>query len=152
MLNALQNKIARLDDIVLLGARFLLAGLFIHESATLATTFDVAAAGMAKLGAPAPLLAATTALQFGAGMAIALGWQARIGALALGLFCLATATLFHTMVGNRNELLHFEKDLAIAGGMFVLLVHGAGRWSFDGLLARRSAASFAAPSARRVEA
>jgi len=31
----------------------------------------------------------------------------------------------------RNELLHFEKDLAIAGGMFVLMVCGAGRWSVD---------------------
>jgi putative oxidoreductase len=48
-------------------------------------------------------------------------------------------------------LLHFEKDLAIAGGMFVLLVHGAGRWSIDGLLASRSAASFAGIT-RRAEA
>jgi len=152
MLNALQNKIAELDDFVLLCARLLLAGLFLHESATLATNFDAAAASMAKSGVPAPLLAATTALQFGAGVAIALGWQARLGALALGLFCVATAMLFHTILGSRDELLHFEKDLAIAGGMFVLLVHGAGRWSVDGLLVRRSAASFAAIKTRRIEA
>jgi uncharacterized membrane protein YphA (DoxX/SURF4 family) len=43
--------------------------------------------------------------------AIAVGWHARFGAVALGLFCLATAILFHTNFAVRNELLHFEKDL-----------------------------------------
>jgi putative oxidoreductase len=152
MLNSWQNKKAWLDDFVLLGARVLLAGLFIHESVTLATHFDAAAVSMAKVGVSAPLLAATTALQLGAGAAIAVGWQARLGGLALGLFCMATATLFHTLFGSRDELLHFEKDLAIAGGMLVLWVHGAGRWSLDSLLARRSAASFSAIETRRIEA
>lgn len=46
--------------------------------------------------------------------------KCRLAALTLGLFCIATATLFHTNFGNRNELLHFEKDLAIAGGLFAL--------------------------------
>ena len=58
-----------------------------------------------------------------------MGWHARLGAAALGLFCLATAILFHTNFANRNELLHFEKDLAIAGGMFILMLRGAGGYS-----------------------
>jgi putative oxidoreductase len=111
----------------------LLAGLFVHESIALTTNFDAAAASMAKMGVSEPLLVATTALQLCSGMAIAVGWQARLGAAALGLFCVMTAVLFHTNFGSRNELLHFEKDLAIAGGMFVLMVHGAGAWSLDGL-------------------
>ena len=63
--------------------------------------------------------------------AIALGWHARLGAAALGSFCLATAILFHTNFANRNELLHFEKDLAIAGGMFVLMLRGVGGYSVE---------------------
>jgi putative oxidoreductase len=39
--------------------------------------------------------------------------------------------LFHNNFANRNELLHFEKDLAIAGGMFVLMLRGAGSLSVD---------------------
>jgi putative oxidoreductase len=136
MLNSWQNKIAGLDDFVMLGARLLLAGLFIHESVTLAMHFDAAAASMAKAGVSAPLLAATTALQLGAGVAVAVGLQARLGGLALGLFCMATATLFHTLFGSRDELLHFEKDLAIAGGLLVLAVQGGGDWSVDALGAR----------------
>ena len=62
---------------------------------------------------------------------MALGWHAQPGAAALGLFCLVTAIQFHNNFAVRNELLHFEKDLAIAGGLFVLTVRGAGRWSLD---------------------
>jgi putative oxidoreductase len=142
MFAAWENKIAEYDDFVLLGGRLLLAWLFVHEGVALAANFDAAAASMAKMGVPAPLLIATTALQLGAGAAIALGWRARLAATGLGLFCVATAILFHTNFGSRNELLHFEKDLAIAGGMFVLMVRGAGSWSLDGyFLARGDGAS-----------
>jgi len=47
------------------------------------------------------------------------------------LFCLATAILFHTNFAVRNELLHFEKDLAIAGGMFILTLRGVGGYSLQ---------------------
>jgi putative oxidoreductase len=140
MFTAWENKIAEFDDFVLLGGRLLLAWLFVHEGVTLTANFDAAAASMAKMGVPAPLLIVTTALQLAAGAAITLGWRARLAATGLGLFCVATAILFHTNFGSRNELLHFEKDLAIAGGMFVLMVRGAGSWSLDGFfLARRDA-------------
>lgn len=65
---------------------------------------------------------------------MALGVLARLGAVALGLFCLMTASLFHTDFASQNELLHFEKDLAIAGGMFILALGGSGRLSVDRVL------------------
>ena len=58
----------------------------------------------------------------------------------MGLFCLATAVQFHTNFALRNELLHFEKDLAIAGGMWVLMLCGAADWSVDSRRKRRSEA------------
>ena len=120
---------AEVENVVLLASRLLLAAIFLHEGVFLVANFAAASTGMAKVGVPAPLLIATIALQLGAGIAIAVGWHARSGAAALGLFCLATAILFHTNFANRDELLHFEKDLAIAGGMFVLMVRGAGDYS-----------------------
>lgn len=45
-----------------------------------------------------------------------------------------TASLFHTNFASQNELLHFEKDLAIAGGMFILALSGAGGLSVDKVL------------------
>jgi putative oxidoreductase len=120
------------DDIVLLMGRLLVAWIFLHEGAFLLLNYSASAAGMAKMGVPAFALALVIILQILAGLSIAVGCYTRCGALALGLFCLATAFLFHTNFAVRNELLHFEKDIAIAGGMFVLVVCGAGRWSIDG--------------------
>jgi putative oxidoreductase len=125
------------DNLVLLAGRLLLAWIFVHEGVFLAKNFATAAAGMAKLGVPEPALVVVIALQLSAGIAIAAGWNVRWGAAALGLFCLATALLFHINFVVRNELLHFEKDLAIAGGMFVLMLHGPGDWSVDGLIRAR---------------
>ena len=121
-------------DVTLLAGRLLLSLLFLHEGLTLATHFDGAAKAIAALGVSLPLLVATIALQLGAGLSVGLGLLTRLGAVALGLFCLATAALFHTNFASQNELLHFEKDLAIAGGMFVLAISGAGRISLDRVL------------------
>jgi putative oxidoreductase len=125
------------ENLILLASRLLLAWIFLHEGAFLVMNFDDAAAGMIKIGVSRYLLVATIALQLIAGLAIAAGWHARAGAAALGLFCLATAVLFHTNFASRNELLHFEKDLAIAGGMFLLMLRGAGDWSVAAMLPRR---------------
>ncbi|MBZ9797639.1 DoxX family protein [Mesorhizobium sp. ES1-4] len=124
-----------LRDATLLAGRLLLSLIFLHEGVTLATHFEGAAKAMAALGVGLPLFVAVVALQLGAGFSVATGLLTRPGAVGLGLFCLATAMLFHTNFASQNELLHFEKDLAIAGGMFILAMTGAGRVSLDWLLA-----------------
>jgi putative oxidoreductase len=134
---SLGNQNTTLDSVVLLAGRLLLAWIFVHEGVFLITNFDTASASMAKLGVPGFALIPTIGLQLVAGFAIAVGWHARWGAAALGLFCVATAALFHTNFANRNELLHFEKDLAIAGGMFVLMLRGAGGLSIDSFYKRK---------------
>jgi hypothetical protein len=82
--------------------------------------FDSAASATSKMGVPNVVFVATIVLQLFAGMAIALGIFTRLGAIALAIFCFLTAFMFHTHFGVRDELLHFEKDLAIAGGLLVL--------------------------------
>lgn len=125
-----------LSDFVLLAGRLLLALIFVHEGFALALNFAGTMKAMAQLGVGAPLVVATIALQIAAGLSVGLGLLTRLGAVALGLFCVATAALFHTNFANHNELLHFEKDLAIAGGMFVLAMAGAGGFSLDALVPR----------------
>ena len=68
---------------------------------------------------------------------VAFGFACAWGPSSLGLFCLATAFLFHFNFAVRNELLHFEKDLAIAGGFFVLAATGAGALSLERLSKHR---------------
>jgi putative oxidoreductase len=112
--------------------RLLLASLFILEGWSKIRGYEAAADYMDRFGVPSVLLPAAIALELGGGLLIAVGWQARIAAAALAAFCVATAVIFHNQLSNSNQLLHFEKDLAIAGGLLVLAVAGAGRWSLDG--------------------
>jgi putative oxidoreductase len=128
---------ARAADLLLLVGRLLLALIFLHEAVTLSFDFTAAASAMSKIGVPPYVLVLTILLQLGSGLMVASGWHARLGSLSLGLFCLATAFLFHSNFAIRNELLHFEKDLAIAGGMFVLTATGAGALSLDRLVKHR---------------
>jgi len=121
-------------DVTLLVGRLLMSFIFLHEGVTLATHFDGAAKAMAAQGVGLPLFVATIALQLGAGLSVASGLLTRLGGIGLGLFCLSTALLFHVNFASQNELLHFEKDLAIAGGMFVLATAGAGAISLDRVL------------------
>ena len=134
---ALEIQNTTFDDVVLLASRLLLAWIFVHEGVFLTANFASASTSMAKIGVPTVALVATIGLQLIAAIAIAVGWHARLGAAALGLFCLATAILFHTNFANRNELLHFEKDLAIAGGMFILMLRGAGGYSVQAFARQR---------------
>jgi len=73
-------------NLVLLTGRLLLAWIFVHEGVFLVVNFGAASATMAKAGIPAFALILTIVLQLSAGIAIAVGWQTRLGAAALGLF------------------------------------------------------------------
>jgi putative oxidoreductase len=116
-----------------LAGRLLLAALFLHEAWSKLTAYSAALAYMQAFGVPGWLLPLAIAVELGGGLLIMLGYQTRVAALALAGFCLATAALFHHKLGDRNQLLHFEKDLAIAGGLLVLFAHGAGGWALDAL-------------------
>jgi putative oxidoreductase len=75
------------------------------------------------------------ALEFGGGAALALGAATRPLALALGVFSLMAALVFH-QGADYSEALEFRKDFAIAGGLFALAALGAGAWSLDAVFAR----------------
>jgi putative oxidoreductase len=113
--------------------RLLLAALFLHEAWSKLTAYSAALGYMQAFGVPGQLLPLAIAVELGCGLLILVGYQTRVAALVLAGFCLATAVLFHSKLGDRNQLLHFEKDLAIAGGLLVLFAHGAGAWSLDAL-------------------
>jgi putative oxidoreductase len=113
--------------------RLLLAALFVLEGWSKIRGYAPAAAYMERYSVPGALLPAVIALELGGGLLLAIGWQTRLAALALAVFCVLAALLFHANLAERSQLLHFEKDLAIAGGLLVLFAFGAGRYSVDGI-------------------
>jgi putative oxidoreductase len=115
----------------LLAGRLLLALIFVHEGWSIIASYAAAAAYMEKFGVPGVLLPPVIALELGGGLLIAAGALTRAVALAFAIFCVLTAVLFHSQFADGNQLLHFQKDLAIAGGYLLLAVSGPGNWSVD---------------------
>ena len=79
---------------------------------------------------PAALLPITILVEFGGGLALLFGFQARLAALGLGVFSIITAFIFHG-TDDQMQQINFMKNLAMAGGLFYLMLYGAGRLSLD---------------------
>jgi putative oxidoreductase len=117
--------------------RLLLAAIFLHEAWSKVAGYAVALAYMQVYGLPGQLLPLAIATELGCGLLIVLGFYTRAAALILAGFCVATAVLFHINLSDRNQLLHFEKDLAIAGAFLILFARGSGAWSLDAISKRK---------------
>jgi putative oxidoreductase len=118
--------------------RVLLALMFILSGFNKLTHLEGTAGYIASGGLPfAALLAVLVGLlELVGGIAIAIGFQARAAALALGLFTLAASVLFHRFWAVPADQafvqqLMFMKNLSVAGGMFVVAALGAGTVSVD---------------------
>ena len=49
----------------------------------------------------------------------------------MAIFSLATAFAFHANFGDQNQMIHFLKNFAIAGGLLQVVAFGAGSFSVD---------------------
>jgi predicted TIM-barrel fold metal-dependent hydrolase len=52
-------------------------------------------------------------------------------ATALALFSLATAVSFHSNFADQNQMIHFLKNMMMAGGLLQIVAFGAGALSMD---------------------
>ena len=120
-------------DVGALVARLLLAALFILAGIAKIGGAEGTIGYIASVGLPAPelLYYATLVVEIGGGLLLAIGFKARYAAVALGLFSIAAAALFHNDFAQQSEMTAFLKNLAIAGGMFMVALTGPGRLSLD---------------------
>jgi putative oxidoreductase len=118
--------------------RTLLAVMFVIAGYTKLGGFDGTVAYIASQGLPLPQVVAalTIALELGAGLAVIVGFYARWAALALALFTLIAAFIFHAFWAvapeqQMTQYLMFMKNLAISGGLLAITAFGPGAWSVD---------------------
>ncbi|TQM92565.1 MAG: DoxX family protein [Roseinatronobacter sp.] len=119
---------------IFLGLLFLVAGL--------GKLGDVAGFGgyMATGGIPAILAWPVVLFEIIAGLALIIGVQTRITALALAAFCVLSGLLYHFDPADQMQMTQLLKNLGLAGGYMALWVAGAGAWSVDAKLGRTVAA------------
>ena len=89
---------------------------------------------IASAGLPAPMLAYLIAvvIEVGGGVLLLLGSQTRLAALVMAVFSVATALSFHHDFADQNQMIHFLKNVAMAGGLLQVVAFGAGALSLDG--------------------
>jgi putative oxidoreductase len=111
--------------------RVLLAVLFLLSGIGKLGAYAATGAYMSAFGVPSALLPVVIATEVLGALAVILGWKARVAGFLLAGFCLLTASIFHNNLADQTQLIHFFKDLAIAGGFLLLVVNGAGPLSLD---------------------
>ena len=119
-----------------LAGRILLGLLFVLEAFMKLGAYTDAVRYTVAYGVPAQMLPMAIALELGAGLAMIVGWQTRIAAFLLSGFCVMVALIFHTKFSDLNQLIHFQKDFALAGAFLVVWARGAGAFSIDAWLAQ----------------
>lgn len=126
------NAIAMLGRVAL-GAIFIWSGTT-KLAAPTGTIEYIASSGM-----PFPHLAfwAAVLVEVGGAAALILGIAPRLAAGVLALFCLATAIAFHGAIGDQDQLIHFLKNVSMAGGLLQVAAFGAAGWTVEAALASR---------------
>ena len=109
-----------------------------------ATTAMISAAG---LPLPPAAFAVAVAAELGGGLLLVAGYRARIVATALALFSIATAVSFHAHFADQNQMIHFLKNVMMAGGLLQVAAFGAGALSIDNRRKNGLPASVAAQAA-----
>ena len=118
--------------VILLG-RALMAAIFIHSGINKAMAPAATMANLTHLNLPLPgaAYALTLLVEIGVGLAFLLGWRARASAAVLAFWCVATAFVAHYHPEDRGQMIHFMKNMCMAGGFLQIVAHGAGRFSLD---------------------
>jgi putative oxidoreductase len=82
---------------------------------------------------PFPLLAYIVAIviEIGGGLLLVLGFQTRAAAAVLAIFTVVAALAFHSTFSDQNQMIHFLKNISMAGGLLQLVAFGAGGFSID---------------------
>jgi putative oxidoreductase len=117
---------------LMIGFPFVLSGLS-KLGAYGATVGMISAAG---LPLPPLAFAVAVAAEFGGGALLIAGYRTRYVAIALAVFSLATAVSFHANFADQNQMIHFLKNVMMAGGLLQIVAFGAGELSLDNRRAR----------------
>ncbi|WP_201540028.1 DoxX family protein [Psychrobacter sp. 1044] len=117
--------------------RLLLSMIFIFSGFTKITSYAATQGYMEAMGMPGMLLPLVIAVELLGGIAILLGFKARLVAILMAGFSVVSALLFHQFWIDESQMNPFMKNIAMAGGFLMIFAHGAGAYSIDNSNHRR---------------
>jgi|HubBroStandDraft_6_1064221.scaffolds.fasta_scaffold263791_3 putative oxidoreductase len=133
------------DSIVPLVGRFLMSLVFILAGIGKIGAFSMYTGFIAAAHLPLPKvsLAIAIVVELLGGLAILAGLHTRFTAWVVFLYLIPTTIMFHNFWALQgatriDNMIHFEKNLAIMGGLLILATFGAGAYSVDSARAPRT--------------
>ena len=118
--------------------RLMIAAIFVVSGFGKITGFDGTVGFIASKGLPFPQLAAIAAIvvELGGGILLILGWKTRWAAAAMCIFTVVAALIFHNFwvvpaEQAQNQMIHFMKNICMAGGLLYVVVFGSGPLAVD---------------------
>ena len=122
----------RFKFLPLLG-RILIGGPFVMSGLGKLAAYGATVGYIAAMGLPVPPLAFVLAVltELGGGLLLLSGYRARVVSVAMAVFCVVTALFFHHNWADQNQMIHFLKNVMMAGGLLQIAYFGAGAFSLD---------------------
>jgi putative oxidoreductase len=128
------------QNFLLLAGRVLMGSIYVQSGFGKLTGMGAFTASLANRHVPfaLPLGWLGASVEFFGGLALVLGGWTRCAALALIVFTIVATAISHRYweiaeaAARRVQQANFAKNVAIIGGLMLLVVTGAGRFSVDG--------------------
>ena len=112
-------------------ARLLISALFLISAYNKIFSIDGTMSWMEGFGIPGLLLYPTIVLEIILPLFIVIGYQARLSAGLLAIFCITTAFIFHYDFVDQMQTIAFLKNLGLAGGFLFIVANGTKDWAVD---------------------
>jgi putative oxidoreductase len=119
------------QDLAAPAGRILLALMFLIAGINKISGYAGMQGYMESMGVPGALLPLVIVLEVLGGITLMLGWHTRVTAFLLAGFTLLATLIFHSNLGDQTQMLFFLKNLSVAGGLLMVVSHGAGPYSID---------------------
>ena len=120
-----------MSNILDLISRIFLSLVFLINGYSKITNIEGTIGWMEMYGLPGYFIYPAIVLEIVAPIFLIVGYQVRLSSIALGFFCLATAVIFLRDLSDPMTLTNFLKNVALAGGFFVLAINGPKEYSLD---------------------
>ena len=111
--------------------RIFISALFLISAYDKIFSIDGSMSWMEGFGVPGFLLYPAIALEIILPLCIIIGYQARVAAGLLAIFCLATAFIFHLDIIDPMQKVSFFKNISLAGGFLFIVANGTRDWALD---------------------
>ena len=111
--------------------RILISVLFIISAYDKIFSIDGSMSWMEGVGIPGFLIYPAIIVEIILPLFVIIGYNARISASLLAIFCIATAFIFHFDFTDPAQKISFLKNISLAGGFLFIVANGTKDWSVD---------------------